>query len=171
MATYYLAHHGVKGMKWGVRKKQKLQKRLDRTTVQQNKYDKSILDERAKNRTKLEYKYNKKIAKAEKKNNTDKVEDLNLRKKNSLENYDAYTKSVKTGLKIGNENRTKILELKIKAVDNPEIKKSKEYKQAKKWASAQIQSEIFYGRTYTQAMEIHYAHVSKGRSWTRGIYE
>jgi hypothetical protein len=56
--------------------------------------------------------------------------------------------------------------LKIKAISDPTIKQSKSYKQAKKWHSSQVASELMNGKSYTLLAES--SAVLNGKSWTRG---
>lgn len=181
-----LYHYGVKGMKWGVRryqnadgsltsagqkKTQKLQSRLDRNMQNQSKADAKIMDARAKNRARLESKYDKKIAKYGE-NNQGRRQYLVDSKKFRLDDFDRGTENIKKAQKIGNENHNKFAELKIKSISDPSIKKSFEYKQAKKWCEAQILSEVYYGKPYTLLMEANSVAVNNGKSWTRGrLYE
>ena len=71
-------------------------------------------------------------------------------------------------LDIGRKNKTTILELKKKAINDPSIKETESYKKAKQWASSQLISEAFYGKSYTALQEAHYAAINNGISWTRG---
>ena len=177
-----LYHYGVKGMKWGVRryqnadgtltaagkkKQEKLQARLDKNIQRQSKADAKVLDARAKNRAKLESRYDKKIAKYNGKNEG-ATQHMIDSKKFRLDDFDKGTEYVKKAQKIGNENYNKIAELKIKSISDPSIKRSPEYKQAKKWCETQMLSDAYYGKPYTTMMEAHYIAVNNGKSWTRG---
>lgn len=177
-----LCHYGVPGMKWGVRRYRnkdgslnsrgqrlttKMQSQLDRQKQKQSAADKKLLDARAKNRSKMESRYDSKIAKY-KTTNKGKADALTAKKQYKLSDFDAGTKYIKKAQKIGNENNNKIKELRIKAISDPSIKKSPQYKQAKKWANSQRMSEMYYGKPYTLLQEAQSVAVNNGRSWTRG---
>lgn len=177
-----LLHYGVMGMKWGVRRyqnkdgsltkagerrREKLENRLERNIQRQTKYDNKLLGSREKARAKIESKYNKKIAKASEKNEGI-AKSLTRKKKYLLDDFDDGTRYVKKALKIGNDNVNNLLKMKIKAINNPEIKNSESYKQAKKYAQAQLFSEMYYGKTMTVLQESSFVAMNKGMSWTRG---
>lgn len=177
-----LCHYGVPGMKWGVRRYRnkdgslnsrgqrltnKMQSQLDRQKQKQSTADKKLLDARAKSRSKIERKYDKKIAKYSGKDEY-MTRHMTESKKFRLNDFDSGTKTIKKAQKIGNENRNKIKELRIKAISDPSIKKSIEYKQAKKWANSQKMSELYYGKSVTLLQEAHSVAINNGRSWTRG---
>ena len=178
-----LTHYGVLGMKWGKRRYQnkdgsltaagqkrydKLNRRLQKTIDANTKADNKILDSRSKARSKIEAKYDKKISKAEKKGNMDKYYELRGKKKETLKDHDQGTTYIKKAMKIGNENRTNIMKLNMKALSDPKIKESESYRNAKRWASSQAFSEVYYGRSYTLLQESYSVAINNGRSWTRG---
>jgi hypothetical protein len=171
-----LYHYGVKGMRWGVRRyrnsdgsltpagsrrRKQLERVLERNVRSQTKTDNKLLNARAKNRNRFESRYDKKLAKTAK-----RLDRLSKKKKSKLKDFDEGTKAIRKAQKIGNENHNKFLELKIKAISDPTIKQSKSYKQAKKWHSSQVASELMNGKSYTLLAES--SAVLNGKSWTRG---
>lgn len=157
----------LKAWNGGQRKAVKLQNKIDRINKSEDKYANKLLGRRSKVRSRLERKYDKKIEKAVK-NGDPRL--IDIRKKNKqvrLEDFDLGTSYVSKALKIGRQNRTKILELKKKSIDDPSIKESDSYKKAKIWAASQMASNIMYGRAYTTLAETSY--VANGKSWTRGL--
>ena len=163
----YLAHYGVPGMKWGRRKVQRLQGKIDRINRQEDRYRNKILGKREKNYTRLMERYDRKIEKAQKKGDESLV---NVRKQNKKEvsnDFKKGNKIVTKALDIRRENRTKYLELSKKSVNDPSIKETKGYKTAKRWYKTQRLSDNFYGRDVTTLQESVY--VAQGQYWTRAM--
>lgn len=163
-----LYHYGVPGMKWGQRKAIKLQNRIDKINSREDKYRDKILNARSKNRAKIALKYDKKIEKAKAKGDQRLVDVRKENQKAKIKDFDDGTKYMSKALDIGRKNKTTILELKKKAINDPSIKETESYKKAKRWAKSQKLSEIYYGKPYTALMEAHYVAINNGKSWTRG---
>lgn len=191
MSEYYikngeLYHYGVIGMKWGVRryqnkdgsltpagkrKQQRLQARNDRVEKHVTAYTDKTLAGRVKNRSKIESKYDKKIAKSIETNNKNKTKELQSIKKYKLKDFDEGTTYIKKALKIREENYTGLGKLKIKAISNPEIKNSPEYKRAKKYYKTQCQSDYMWGSAVTTLQEARFIAIDNGTSWTRDVLD
>lgn len=97
------------------------------------KDDKKLFEERAKNRAKIEAKYDKKIEKAEQKN-SDKAQKIKSIKATKLRDFDEGTKLIKQGQDAVNKRYSEYLDMTVKSVSNPSIRKTPEYKKAVKEA-------------------------------------
>lgn len=195
--TDTLAHHGIKGQKWGVRryqnedgsltdagrrryadgtdmsrrdakKQEKLERQLSRNVERQSASDKKLFDTRAKNRDKHAAKFDKKIEKATRKGDVGETGYHTKKKEKFLEEYDRATDAFKKATQIRNENYNKILELKAKAISDPSIKSSDAYHKAEQWYRSQVISDNWYGSSYTLVAEANKIYTNAGESWTRG---
>lgn len=176
-----LYHHGVKGMQWGKRRYQnvdgsltpagkkryaKLETKLTKNIERQTRADSRLMNARAKNRDKISARYDKKLNKI-----SDPIarKSMQVKKDATLADFDVGTDAFKRAQKIGNENHNKIIKLNMKAVSDPSIRQTESYKQAKKWCSAQLQSELLYGKPATLIYEAQAT--MSGKSWTRAKLE
>ena len=137
--TDYLAHHGVKGMKWGVRKDRyqkktdRFSRKMDKQISRNEKRRKNILEARTKNRQKIANKYDRKIGKLKAKNaSSDKIKELQAQKKDKIQDFDIGTKFVKAGTKRATDIVKQYKKARVSAFKDSAYKKSPEYEKAVK---------------------------------------
>lgn len=170
-----LAHHGIKGQKWGVRRYQNAdgsltaagQRRYGVETLSKkgtriaNKADRYIhyvekdhaktMERREKVREKTNEKYNKKIERLNKKpeKNTEKIARLDEKKNSFISNHKSFDKYVDNGYKKMTDTISKYRNVKLKVLEDKSFKKSPQYKNAVKAYNRMVSKQAWNNGSIT----------------------
>ena len=155
-----LMHYGVKGMKWGQRKQQliskgmskrdagkqvRLEKKRDRLLNTSENWQKDYDARRLRKFEKKKNRYSKKLEKYGKKHTKDEVKLRRDKYNKNLNEFDQQTKDAR----VAGKQHTKIInnyyKQKIGSISNKNVKKTGEYKDAKKLYKDQRYLDVRYG--------------------------
>lgn len=123
-----------------------IQSKFERKNEKYDKFANKILDARKKNVSKIEAKYDKKINKAKSKELKSVYEG---RKAAKVNDFNQGTKMIKKGMNHYKSVNTTYANMKIKALNDPSIKKTKAYKTAGRNYAIQVLGDVNYGKAYT----------------------
>lgn len=173
-----LYHHGILGMKWGVRRYQNADGSLtpagksrygvaEYSTKEQAKFAKKMgkkiykvdeeaskmLETRLKNRSIIENKYNKKIDKASSREqnpkNIAKLKQIEAEKRGELKDFDDGTKYVRQGYEKYADILNKYKDAKVKSFVNADYRNTDSYKKIMSDYTNQLTSNMIYGKSGT----------------------
>lgn len=186
MSEAYLAHHGVRGQKWGLRRFQnrdgsytaagqgryaslsrhgqrkynKIERRMDRNLARSQQDNEQIRRNREATRARLISK-RERLESKRNSHNSDKI-DAKIKKVNArIKDHQAGDKYINAGLKRHEQTINKYKDMQLNALSDKSVKKSDAYKDAKRNYKKQVGSDLMYGRQYTK---LNYALEAGGSS-------
>lgn len=127
-------------------KKENIRSKIERKNEKYDKFANKLLDTRGNISKKIEKKYDKKIDKAD---SAELKRSLNAKKNYKLTDYNEGTKMIKKGMAHYKNVNTTYGNMKIKALNDKNIKKTAEYKTAGRNYALQMLGDINYGKSYT----------------------